>query len=90
MNLAEGNSRRSKKDKAHFFEIALGSLEELHYQSLLARDLEYMSLAEFTEAEDKIARTSYLVAKLRASCLQGSSTSSIPSISSVSSSHVLH
>ena len=64
-NIAEGNARRSKKDKAHFFEIVLSSLEELHYQCLLSRDMGYIANEEFKIAEDKISRTSYLTHKLR-------------------------
>lgn len=65
LNMAEGNARRSKKDKAHFFENSLSSLEELHCQCLLARDLQYMSTEEFEKTDDHIQRVSYLLTKLR-------------------------
>ena len=38
-NLAEGSSRRSRKDQAHFSEIAYGSLMELACLLILSRDL---------------------------------------------------
>ncbi len=40
-NIAEGFSKRGRSDKARFMNIAQGSLEELRYHTILARDLEY-------------------------------------------------
>ncbi len=40
-NFAEGFSKRSKSDKARFYNIAQGSLEESRYYLLLAPDLGY-------------------------------------------------
>lgn len=42
-NIAEGFKRRSRTDKARVMNIAQGSLEELRYYFILARDLEYGS-----------------------------------------------
>jgi four helix bundle protein len=64
-NIAEGNTRRTNKDKSHFFIIALGSLEELHYQCTLARDLEYITKEDFDKVDDHIQRTSFLLTKLK-------------------------
>ena len=44
-NIAEGFKRKTKNDSLHFYNIAEGSLEELKYQLLLARDLGYISEA---------------------------------------------
>lgn len=41
-NIAEGFKRRSKNDKAHFYNMAQGSLEETRYYWILARDLKYI------------------------------------------------
>ncbi len=65
MNIAEGNAKRSFKEKARFFEIALGSLEELHYQCLLARDLEYLTSDQFKDADIQVRSVSILLTKLR-------------------------
>jgi four helix bundle protein len=67
MNVAEGNMRRTVKGKRHFFEIAQGSLEELHYQFTLAKDLNYINKDLFRKADIQINKVSYLLTKLRSS-----------------------
>lgn len=67
LNIAEGNSRRSSKDKMYFFEIALGSLEEVHCQCQIALGLAIIDEREMEKANSKINRTSYLISKLRSS-----------------------
>jgi four helix bundle protein len=42
-NLAEGTSRQSRKDQAHFSEIAYGSLTELACLLILAKDVGVLS-----------------------------------------------
>ena len=42
-NIAEGVNRFSVKDKAHFIEIAYGSLMEVSSQIEIAEELEYIS-----------------------------------------------
>lgn len=42
-NIAEGFRRNGKNDSLHFYNISQGSLEELKYQLLLARDLFYIT-----------------------------------------------
>lgn len=46
-NLVEGFKRRTRADSVHFYNIAEGSLEELEYQLLLARDLTYIKQKEY-------------------------------------------
>jgi four helix bundle protein len=41
-NLAEGSSRTSRKDQAHFSQIAYGSLMELACLLIVAVDLEFL------------------------------------------------
>ena len=43
-NIAEGFKRRGQNDKAHFYNIAQGSLEELRYYFILVNDLGYKCL----------------------------------------------
>ncbi len=38
-NLAEGFKRRTKRDKAHFYNTSQSSLEELRYYFILSKDL---------------------------------------------------
>lgn len=66
-NIAEGNGRKTKKDRSHFLDIATGSIEELHYQCILARDLGYLTPKECEELHDRIQRTGYLIHKLQQS-----------------------
>jgi four helix bundle protein len=55
-NIAEGFSKRGRSDKARFMNIAQGSLEELRYYFILARDLEYVSRDSLWEDVDDVAR----------------------------------
>lgn len=84
MNIAEGNMRRTHKEKQHFLTIAAASLEELHYQCLLSRDLKFISQQQFEDTDDHIQRISYLLTRLHHS-LKKSSDSSASSVSSASS-----
>lgn len=59
-NIAEGFSRRSRKEKVQFYYIAKGSLTELQNQLLVSRDLGYISNEEFEE----IANLTVIVSKL--------------------------
>ena len=58
-NLAEGSSRTSRKDQAHFTQISYGSLTELACLAILATDVELLSKAReqsFRSQIDAIAR----------------------------------
>lgn len=58
-NLAEGFKRNHKNDSIHFYNIAQGSLEELRYQLLLAKDIKYISQKDYEIAEnlaDEVAK----------------------------------
>ena len=46
-NIAEGKSRMSHKDQAHFIEIFYGSLMETYCQLNIAKRLRYISEEEF-------------------------------------------
>jgi len=58
--LAEGFSRQTAADKAHFYTMSLGSLTEVQDQFLLAKDLDYINKVEF----DELAQESIVTHKL--------------------------
>lgn len=60
-NIAEGFSRKSKKEKAQFFYTSLGSVTELQNQLLLARDIGYMQKPDFKSLADKTVIASKLI-----------------------------
>jgi four helix bundle protein len=55
MNIAEGCGRGTSKEYAHFLQIAVGSSYELDYQILLAKDLDYVDNANYTELNGEIS-----------------------------------
>lgn len=67
INIAEGNAKRTSKDKMHYLDIALGSLEELHCQYRIALGLQYLTEELFRKADEHCHRASYLINKLRSS-----------------------
>ena len=66
-NIAEGNARRTPKDKRHYLDIASGSLEELHCQTKICHDLKYISEEDFEKTDDHINRVSFLLTRFRSS-----------------------
>lgn len=60
-NIAEGFSRRSKKEKAQFFYMSLGSVTELQNQLLLAKDIGYLQRLDFKLLADKTVVSSKLI-----------------------------
>ena len=63
-NIAEGNAKRSKKEKSRFYEIAKASLEELHVQCRLAKDLAYWDDSKFMRLDTWVNKISYLLIKM--------------------------
>jgi four helix bundle protein len=55
-NIAEGFRKRGSADKARFFNIAEGSLEETRYYLILARDLRYVDDPQVLEAVEDVSR----------------------------------
>jgi len=53
-NIAEGFRKYGEADKARFFNVSEGSLEECRYYCLLAQDLGYGNTNELREALDAI------------------------------------
>lgn len=48
-NVAEGFSRRGKREKIQFYFMALGSLTELQNQLVVARDVGYLKLSNYKQ-----------------------------------------
>jgi four helix bundle protein len=55
-NFAEGFKKKSRADKARFYNIAQGSLEECRYYMTLARDLGYGDTADLLNSLAEISR----------------------------------
>ena len=60
-NIAEGFSRRTKKEKLQFYYTALGSLSELRNQLMIARDLKYITAEKYQELEEKLLELRKLI-----------------------------
>ena len=61
-NIVEGFKRISVKDSLHFYNIAEASLEEVKYQLLIVRDLEYISEKQYMNIKntfDEAGKTLY-------------------------------
>lgn len=63
-NIAEGFSRRGKKEKVRFYCLAKGSLTELQNQLLIARDVDYLSKEKFDTIAKQTVEVSKLVSRL--------------------------
>ncbi len=50
-NIAEGTSRRTVKERQHFVDIALGSLNEIYAQFIVAGELHYLPKSEIRRFE---------------------------------------
>lgn len=59
-NIAEGFSRKGKKEKVQFYSTSLASVTELQNQLFIAKDLHYITLEKFNDLSEK----SILVHKL--------------------------
>lgn len=59
-NLAEGFSRKCKKESAQFFYFALGSITEFQNQLLLSRDIGYLSKVLIRKLANQIIAVSKL------------------------------
>ncbi len=63
-NIVEGKARGSQKDFKRFLLMARGSLEELKYQLLLAKELNYISNEIYCETVDLAMEVGRLLAGL--------------------------
>lgn len=49
LNIVEGCGRNTDKDFVHFLDMALGSVNEVEYCFLLAKDLQYLTQEKYDE-----------------------------------------
>jgi len=63
-NIAEGSSRRSKKDQAHFYNMAFSSLMETLNQIIISNDLDYLNTALLSEIRNDIHTISLMLNRL--------------------------
>jgi four helix bundle protein len=68
-NIAEGSSRTSIKDQAHFYQIAYSSLMELLNQVIISKDLEFINEDHETQIRIIIGKVSNKLNALRKSRL---------------------
>jgi len=66
-NVAEGTSRKTKKDQAHFSVIAYSSTVELLNDLIVSNDLEFLTKEIYVESRELIERQTFLIARLRRS-----------------------
>jgi len=69
-NIAEGFSRGSYKEKCQFYSIALGSLTEVQNQLLIAKDISYITVREFSS----LAQQTIVISKLLNGLIKKSKT----------------
>lgn len=73
-NLAEGSSRTSAKDQAHFYQISYSSLMELLSQLIVSLDLEFVSDENYKNLRLQIQKISMKLNSLRNNALKRSRT----------------
>ena len=66
-NIAEGTSRISKKDQAHFSVISYGSSIELLNDCIIVKDLNYITEESYLLIREKLEYVTYLISALRKS-----------------------
>ena len=69
-NIAEGSSRISSRDQAHFYNTAYSSAIELINQLILALDLDFISTEQYKEIRMDIEQITNQINALRKSILK--------------------
>lgn len=70
INIAEGFGRFSSKEKAHFIEIAFGSVTEVLCEIELSLDEGYISQEEFKQVEERLSVIGKQLSGLHSSILR--------------------
>lgn len=60
-NIVEGFRRKGIKDSLHFYNMALSSLDELKYQTLLSKDLGYVTNDEYFQIKENLEEVSKML-----------------------------
>ncbi len=63
-NIAEGSCRKGDAEFARFLQMAAGSASEVEYQLLLARDLEFLKIADYQRISDEVVEVKRMLASL--------------------------
>ncbi len=63
-NIIEGNARAHKKELIQFLHLSKGSLEEVKYYFILARDLKYISGEDYDMLQEKAETIGKMLAGL--------------------------
>ena len=71
-NIAEGMSRSSDKEKAHFIEISYGSLMEVLCQMEISKELNYVTEEQMKDIENQITIIAKQLSKLRTTLINSS------------------
>jgi len=73
-NIAEGSARISRKDQAHFSQLAYSSLMEVACQLQLAQEMGYIGAEDYRELRKQITSLSMMINALRRSQLKAQKT----------------
>lgn len=73
-NIAEGSARKTNKDKAHFYQIAYGSLMEVASLLLIVKDLAFIDDERYFKLREKIHELSNKLNSLHKYQLNSSTT----------------
>lgn len=65
-NIAEGLGRHSDRELIRFLRIAIGSTDELEYQLLVSKDLQYITEAEHEGLQEDVKRIGRMLTSLAA------------------------
>ena len=63
-NIAEGCGRGGVGELVRFLQIALGSASELEYHLLLAHDLQFLKLSDYTSLEQQVVEVKRMLVSL--------------------------
>lgn len=64
-NIAEGTSRKTNKDKAHFMTIAFTSATKVLNQIIIAKELNFITEEDYITTREKISKITNMLNSLR-------------------------